>query len=404
MAVGTDQLRRDNVAAVLRSLRADGPATRAELAVRTGLAKATVGAIVADLEGAEAVAEGAARAGARGRPGRPVELRGRRHLGLGLELNVDYVAAVVLDLAGEVVQVETRAATPSDREQRLLELARGCLHAHPDARWAGVSLAVPGLVRSDERTVAWAPNLGLDDVDVAARVEAGLAGTAAARCAVRVANDANCASLAELHHGAAAGVSHALYLTGTVGIGAGIVVGGELMRGAAGFAGEVGHIPVGDPEAPCGCGRRGCWEAQIGLAALVPEHLGSADSADPSDPSGSAAADDRSPLALAEDLAAQAAGDPSAAQRLTRLGSDLGLGLTILAGVLDPHVVVLGGYFVPLLDHVLPTARAVLDERLGSRAQVRPELRGSVLGVHAAALGAAEQSLDRLLLDGDLAS
>lgn len=393
MAVGTDQLRRDNVAAVLRSLRADGPATRAELAVRTGLAKATVGAIVADLEGAQAVAEGEARAGARGRPGRPVQLRGRRHLGLGLELNVDYVAAVVLDLAGGVVQVETRAATSSDREHRLLDLARGCLLAHPDARWAGVSLAVPGLVRSDERTVAWAPNLGLDDVDVAARVEAGLVGSAAARCTVRVANDANCASLAELHHGAAAGVSHALYLTGTVGIGAGIVVGGELMRGAAGFAGEVGHIPVGDPQARCGCGRRGCWEAQIGLAALAPEHVGL-----------DGAADARSPLALAEDLAARAASDPAVADRLIRLGVDLGLGITILAGVLDPAVVVLGGYFVPLLDRVLPTAREVVDARLGSRVQVRPELRGSLLGVHAAALGAAEQALDRLLLDGDLVS
>lgn len=396
MAVGTDQLRRDNVALVLRSLRADGPGTRAELAVRTGLAKATVGAIVADLELADAVreTEAGARAGARGRPGRPVELRGDRHLGLGLELNVDYVAAVVLDLAGEVVEVETRAVTAADREQQLVALARRCLAERPDARWLGISLAVPGLVRSDERTVAWAPNLGLDDVDLAARVEAALRDAAAPAPEVRVANDANCATLAERHHGAAGGIGHALYLTGTVGIGAGLVVGGELMRGGAGFAGEVGHIPVGDPDAPCGCGRRGCWEAQIGLAALVPEHLA------PSDPSDLAGA--RSPLAIAEDLAVRARTDAVMADRLARLGADLGLGIAVLAGVLDPEVVVLGGYFVPLLDHVLPTARAVLDERLGSRAQVRPELRGSRLGVHAAALGAAEQALDRVFLAGEV--
>ena len=399
MAVGTDQLRRDNVALVLRSLRADGPATRAELAVRTALAKATVGAIVADLELAGAVREGEANAdarpGARGRPGRPVELRGDRHLGLGLELNVDYVAAVVLDLAGEVVAAETRAVTAADREQQLLDLAGSCLAQRPGARWVGVSLAVPGLVRSDERTVAWAPNLGLDDVDLAARVEAALPphGLDPA-LEVRVANDANCAALAERHHGAAGGVAHALYLTGTVGIGAGLVVGGELMRGGAGFAGEVGHIPVGDPDAPCGCGRRGCWEAQIGLAALVPEHLAA-----------SAGSEDlRSPIAIAEDLAARARTDAVVAERLARLGADLGLGIAVIAGVLDPEVVVLGGYFVPLLDHLLPTARAVLDERLGSRAQVRPELRGSRLGVHAAALGAAEQALDRLFLAGEVPS
>ena len=92
------------------------------------------------------------------------------------------------------------------------------------------------------------------------------------------------------------------------------------------------------------------------------------------------------------------------AERLARLGADLGLGIAVIAGVLDPEVVVLGGYFVPLLDHLLPTARAVLDERLGSRAQVRPELRGSRLGVHAAALGAAEQALDRLFLAGEVPS
>ena len=78
-------------------------------------------------------------------------------------------------------------------------------------------------------------------------------------------NDANCAAYAETHHGAATDSSHVLYLTGTVGIGAGIVEGGDLVRGAAGFAGEVGHMPVGEPSALCGCGRQGCWEASIGL-------------------------------------------------------------------------------------------------------------------------------------------
>ena len=105
MTTGTEQLRRANTALVLRSLRRLGPATRAELAQRTGLAKATVGTIVATLESESAVTEGAedaSRNGVRGRPGRPVAVRGGALLGLGLELNVDYVSAVVIDLAGEV--------------------------------------------------------------------------------------------------------------------------------------------------------------------------------------------------------------------------------------------------------------------------------------------------------------
>ena len=122
----TERLRRQNVSLVLRSLRREGPATRTELAQRTGLAKATVGAIVSGLEDARAVLEEESRTGARGRPGRPVALRGDRYLALGLELNVDYVAAVLLDLAGDVQVVETRPAptAPLAREQALLDLAR----------------------------------------------------------------------------------------------------------------------------------------------------------------------------------------------------------------------------------------------------------------------------------------
>src|SRR3954454_19508133 len=98
----TEGLRRRNTSIVLRSLRQLGPATRAELAKRTGLAKATVGVIVGVLEAAGAVTESASVVTGRGRPGIPVALSGRRFLGLGLELNVDYVAVAVLDLAGGV--------------------------------------------------------------------------------------------------------------------------------------------------------------------------------------------------------------------------------------------------------------------------------------------------------------
>nr|WP_242680484.1 ROK family protein [Nocardioides sp. IC4_145] len=345
------------------------------------MAKATVGAIVADLEEAGAVVEAlvddAPAAPARGRPSRPLSLRAGSHLGLGLELNVDYVSAVVVDLAGDVLTSESRPAG-EDRLGVLLGLAAEVRAAHP-GRLLGTTVAVPALVRDDDRTVAWAPNLPLRGDSLVAEVAAALGCPPAD---VRVVNDANCAAYAEAHHGAARGVDHALYLTGTVGIGAGIVVGGQLVQGGAGFAGEVGHMPVGDPTAPCGCGRRGCWEASIGLLAVL-------------DALGMAELD--TPLTTAEAVAARAADDLAARATVERVGEDLGLGLAILAGVLDPAVVVLGGYFVPLGELVLGPARRVLDARLASDVQVRPELRLGTLDLRAAALGAAEQSLARVL-------
>jgi predicted NBD/HSP70 family sugar kinase len=373
----TEGLRRRNTSIVLRSLRQLGPATRAELAKRTGLAKATVGVIVAGLEAAGAVIESPSVVTGRGRPGTPVALSGDRYLGLGLELNVDYVAVAVLDLAGQVRLSATRPVTSAGDVEALLALAawaRDEVTAAGEVLVSG-TVAVPGLVRGDNRTIDWAPNIGLVGDGLAADVEAVLG------CSVRVLNDANCAAYAEAHHGAATGTEHALYLTGTVGIGAGIVDRGELMRGAVGFAGEVGHMPIGDSTALCGCGRRGCWEASIGLHAVLAK-VGLPEL--------------ETPLSTAAAVASSAAADVGVAAALDSVGRDVGLGLAMLTSVLDPAVIVLGGYFVPLGELVLGPARDALDARLASAAQHRPELRLSTLGIEAAAIGAAEQSFSEV--------
>ena len=370
---------------MLRLLRDTGGLSRAELARRTGLAKATVGVIVAALEEARALAEVAdppEPSGSRGRPARPVALVGERFLALGLELNVDYVAAVVLDLAGVVRRHETRAVEPGwEPLETLVGLVAEVLfplRADPSLTLVGAVVAVPGLVRrDDDRTVAWAPNLRIAGDRVAGRLQDVLG-----ECPLQVSNDADCAAYAEAHHGAATDSDSLLYLTGTVGIGAGIIGEGRLLQGGAGFAGEVGHMPVGDPDAPCGCGRRGCWEASIGLHALL-EAVGMPEL--------------DTPVETAQAVAARAAEDETVRAVLTRVGRDVGLGIATLASVLDPTVVVLGGYFVPLGELVLAPARAVLDERLASTVQVRPELRLSTLGIRAAALGAAEQSFAPVL-------
>jgi predicted NBD/HSP70 family sugar kinase len=281
---------------------------------------------------------------------------------------------VVLDLAGDVRASETRHASAGDPLSDLVDLARDIRgRVGAERTLVGAGVAVPALVRGDNRTVAWAPNLRAEGQAVAEALDFLVPGDP-----VRVSNDANCAAYAEAHHGAATGVRHALYLTGTVGIGAGILQDGEVMRGGSGFAGEVGHMPVGDSSALCGCGRRGCWEASVGLhAMLAAVGMPELDT----------------PLRTAEAVAERAATDAGVRAGLDRVGHDLGLGIAMLSSVLDPEVVVLGGYFTPLGDLVLERARRTIHERLPSTAQVRPELRLSTLGIQAAALGAAEQSL-----------
>lgn len=375
---GTEHLRRQNTALVLRSLRTEGAATRTELARRTGLAKATIGTIVAELGSGGAVSEDQSEPSGRGRPGRPVTLTGESIIGLGFEVNVDYLAAVALDLGGNaristIRQVEG-SGPPSVEE--LLTLAaeiRDSL-ASEGHSFVGATVAVPGLVEHDNRTIAWAPNLGWDAVDIAGQLESVFGG----HCPTTVDNDANCAALAEAAHGVSVDVQNSLYITGTVGIGGGIVHDGVLLRGGAGFAGEVGHMPIGDHARMCGCGRLGCWETLVGLRAML----------------AAVGMDEEStPLQTAVAVAERAAHDPQTRAALTTLGHNLGTGLATLAAVLDPAAIVLGGYFVPLGAYVVPAAGAVLAERLPTASIHLPQIRLSSLGIHAAALGAAEGSL-----------
>ena len=238
--VATERLRQQNTALLLRSLRDDGSASRAALAARTGLSKATVGTIVQALQDVGALHEDGAvkavRTGHSGRPGRPVVLDGATIVGLGLEVNVDYLVATALDLSGRsVLSLQVTVGTDGDLLASLGDLAARC-HAQLVAegrRVLGIVVAVPALVERATGRVVDAPNLGWRDLDLAATVAAAVGDG----CPVRVDNDANCAATAEYDHGAARGATDALYLTGTVGLGAGLVVDGAVRRGAHGLAG-----------------------------------------------------------------------------------------------------------------------------------------------------------------------
>jgi predicted NBD/HSP70 family sugar kinase len=373
----TDEVRRRNTALVLRVLRDSGGLSRADVARRAGLAKATVGSIVAQLMQAGAVAEGdpapPEQQPLRGRPSTPLTLTGARLAGLGIELNVDYVAVTAVDLAGrelfaEEHALEGGAPTPG----KLVALAdRHLQQLHRQGvEVLGLTVAVPGLIDRSRGVVVEAPNLGWSDVGLADTLATALGG----EVAVAVDNDANCAARAESLHGVAVGVQDFIYLTGTVGLGAGIVAGGEVLRGARGLAGEVGHLRVGDETHACACGRTGCWEALVGLRALV-------------DATGIEVEPGEDPVAYAERLVHTAGTGPAIAQ----VGAALALGVAQLTATLDPQMVVLGGSFVPLGKVLVPAVeRAIASAFTGAGATVAL----SELGLNAASVGAAIDALD----------
>ena len=390
-------VRRNNLSLIVRTLRDGGPTSRARLAAETGLNKATVSSLVAELVERGLVDEGEMqRAGVVGRPGQMVGLNGSRVCGIGLELNVDYLAVVALNLRGDVL-VSRRLAldVPSTGVEQVLEAMTGLL-AEIVAQFeadgtaiAGVTVAIPGLMDVDRGVLTYAPNFGWRDVPLVESLRRSLARH---DVAIRVDNDANLSALAEYAEGADAGTSDLVYLTGEVGVGGGVIVGGELLRGADGFSGEVGHMPL-DPEGHlCGCGRRGCWETMVGLGALL-RTVAAAD-----DPVRNPELDLEQRLELLHDRAA--AHDPATLAALERIGRGLGLGASILVNVFNPGVIVLGGYFAVLGEFLLAPMAEELAERVLAGAPCRVSL--SQLGFTAAARGGAHVALDAILGDPTL--
>jgi predicted NBD/HSP70 family sugar kinase len=391
-------LRRSNLGLVLRHLRDTGPRTRARIAQDTGLNKATVSSLVAELADRRLITTGDVdRAGAVGRPGLIVHLDGRGVCGIGVELNVDYAAILVLDLRGDVVFEHRVALDVAELgpERTLDEVARLVEEgleatAGRDAVPAGLTVAVPGLVRSVDGVAGYAPNLGWHDVPVLE----GLRARVDLDCPIRVENDANLSAIAEWAIGPEARTPHLVYLTGEVGVGGGVIVDGRLLRGAGGLSGEVGHTALGDPDLVCGCGRRGCWETVVGLAALLRA------AADPGDPVHDHGRDLETRLA---EIAARAdAGDRRALDALHRVGTGLGIGAAVLINLFNPQVVLLGGYFAVLGRFLLEPMAVELRARVFA-----PDLAGarivlSTLGFTAAVRGGAYVALESVFDDPTL--
>ena len=318
-----------------------------------------------------------------GRPGQTLELADVV-CGIGLEVNVDYVAVLVEDLTGAVryehrAHGDNRGAAPGPLLERLVETAEAALAAAADdgLRPAGLSVAVPGLVEQATGTVVLAPNLGWHGVPVAEELETRLG------LSVRVENESNLAALAEHWTGAAVGIDDFVCVFGEVGVGGGVVLGGRLYRGTHGFGGEFGHVSV-DPEGrSCACGSRGCVETLVGQEAIA--------AAAGIPPSGES-------RGLTDELVRRAAeGSPAVVGALHDAGRWLGVALASTFNVLDLHAVVLGGCFGPLAPWLVDEIRATLVERsLAARSGAFTVLP-SAFGDGAAVRGAAALPLHRVL-------
>ena len=320
-------------------VRAQGRASRADVARALGISAASVTALTADLIGLGLLreVEGASldgREAGRGRPPVALEIVPEGRHVIGVKLGDERHTAILSDFGGRMLAEAARPAAPGRRPTEELLDEVEALVADLRARAPGcevqaVGIGMPGLVEHGRGRVAWSPLLEGTDLDFQAACQARLGAP------VQIDNDSNLLTLAELWFGAGRALSDFAVVTIEHGVGMGLVQGGRLFRGARGMGLELGHTKVRLDGALCRCGQRGCLEAYLADYALARE----AATALGRDPRQS-----QSPRAMLETLYGEAkACHESAREIFARAGRYLALGLANLVQLFDPGLVILSG-------------------------------------------------------------
>jgi len=307
-------------------------------------------------------------------------------LAVGIDVGGTKIAGGVVDEKGAILATARRVSPATDTEaierniEDLVDELRGSFDI------AAVGIGAAGFVDSTRSTVLFAPNLAWRDEPLRADLEKRIG------LPVVVENDANAAAWGEFTYGAGEDVSDSLLVTLGTGVGGGIVLNGELHRGAFGVAAEIGHMRVVPDGRLCGCGNRGCWEQYASGTALVRDtrdqaRQGSLIARSLVDRAGGDIERITGPL-ITE---AARDGDAFAQEQLASLGRWVGEGIASLTAVLDPAVVVLGGGVSEAGDLLLEPVRNHFRANLTGRSY-RPalEVRAARLGNKAGMIGAAD--------------
>lgn len=297
---------------------------------------------------------------------------------------------VLVGVVGEDRKVlyEDQERSAGQGQDELLETlereVREALEARPNV--AAVGLGIPCTIDRERGVAITAVNLPIRDVPIRDRMRERLG------IPVFIDNDANVAALAEHRFGAAKGTSDAVMLTIGTGIGGGVIIDGELYRGSTGAASEPGHMVIDFDGPPCqgNCPNRGCLETFASGTALAREGRAAAER-EPSSALGKALAEHGEIVGKTVTDAANE-GDPTAAAVVEEAGRRLGAGLSSLANIFEPEVIVLGGGVAKAVGaRMLDPAREELRSRaLPPMNEVPVEL--AELGLEAGMVGAAEMA------------
>ncbi len=339
----------------LNLIRTNQPISRADLARLMGTRRGAVSLLVNELIDEGAIFEGATGEAKRGRKPTFLYIDSRKRCVVAVDIRPTRTFIMVTDLVGR--QLASVTSFPTEREPKkfvadLVKRIKAILVEHKDlGRCQGVGVVVPGMVESSAGSVLRAPNLGWKDVKLRDPLAAALG------IPVQIENSGKACALAQLWATRdAKAPTNFVYITVSDGLGVGVVMGGELVRGQHNIAGEFGHVPLNVDGPRCGCGATGCWEAYVSNLATLSRYFGR-------DLRERPVAADVAALTVDDLIARARGGDGKALAALLSTARYLGLGLGSVVNAIDPAHVYIGGEITAAWDLIEPTVRSGLAER-----------------------------------------
>lgn len=381
MLIAGDQqlIKQMNRMVLVRKLLNASDLSRADLAVAVGLTKSTVSLLVKELvdEGWFVESE-LINTGNLGRRPTPLHIDKTRIAILGIDFGIEKARIVATNLLGEVIErIDVDYLDVSDPiscfdlvTRELLRLAKRI--ATRGRVILGVGVGLHGGVDEELGILHNAPNLGWRNINVAKILKNHFAKTVLATVPLFIQNEADVAALAEFEFGNQDSADPLVYLSIGYGVGAGIIVGDRLLTGHRGLAGEIGHTILLPGGPRCTCGRSGCADALIGLAALLK------------------IVNQKKKTGSLESLFAKVeSGDSLACQAVNTAGRFLGVLLNNVWVAFDPTRIVLGGAAIQLGEALLKPTRDVLNDYARDSQLPSPSITQSRYGIDAVAIGAA---------------
>jgi predicted NBD/HSP70 family sugar kinase len=386
-------LRRRNRSVLLSKVFLDGPLSRQDLAVSTGLSQAAVSNVVGDLIEDGLLTEAGTVDSDGGRPRVMLRVAPRFALVVGVDVGETRVRVELFDLAMTVLAAADYPIDPSRPDPDIIvkHILAG-LNAVVETAQAspseilGVGIGVSGVVEQGRQAVVHAQTLGWDAVELERLLRAGT------DLPLHVDNGAKTHGQAEMWFGAGRGTRHAVFALVGSGVGAAVVTGGVTYRGASSSAGEWGHTTLIYGGRACRCGARGCLEAYVGAGAIVERYR---------EARGHVPVPGAGEEAQLATLIADAASSPVARRVLDETASYLGAGVGSLINLFNPERIVLGGWAgVALGAELLPAIRQAAAAHSLRQPFQQASIELCKLGVDAVALGAATLPIARLLSAG----